>query len=481
MLSAFLCYKSGWFDHIDTGIVVEFGSGMADTSQVLGAITNSSGAWLGSGATSLSAASGGAITSEEESTYYQIAAVISIAFTLLSIILVFLWRKQIKRCIAIVKEVTKVFRDLPILMVWSLQHLLAQLGLLVCGLMLVMWTVDDEVWAKVKAERELEVTWQQEAAVTAYCVLVVLWLINWVAAIAWASMSCAVAYWFTYDNAPGAEHKCCKTGTGFTRLASATWTITSKHLGSLAVGAFVIALCQTLRLGMKLLDSMTQQAQDKNFMLKVAMKCMQCCMYCLQKTVEFVSFYGYVYVAIEGCSFCWACKQTFQLVLSNPGQVSVNQIVKLLLSFLMTWSNPVLCATLCFYTLDSNAAYGASGYEPIYPSVFVFLCAYVIASNVSTVYSCSIDTIFLCAFKDIKENGDSPKYLSNDLRRAFGFDKVGAEGGTGGGKGEDEGGKSSKVAPAPKSKKSKGDDASDSYVVGAGGVMQLGGGSLVAA
>jgi len=34
--------------------------------------------------------------------------------------------------------------------------------------------------------------------------------------------------------------------------------------------------------------------------------------------------------------------------------------------------------------------------------VFVFLCAYVIASNVSTVYSCSIDTIFLCAFKDIK-------------------------------------------------------------------------------
>ena len=93
-------------------------------------------------------------------------------------------RPQIKRCIAIVKEVTKVFRDLPILMVWSLQHLLAQLGLLVCGLMLVMWTVDDEVWAKVKAERELEVTWQQEAAVTAYCVLVVLWLINWVAAIA---------------------------------------------------------------------------------------------------------------------------------------------------------------------------------------------------------------------------------------------------------------------------------------------------------
>ena len=34
--------------------------------------------------------------------------------------------------------------------------------------------------------------------------------------------------------------------------------------------------------------------------LKLGMKCVQCCMWCLQKTVEFVSFYGYVYVAIEG-------------------------------------------------------------------------------------------------------------------------------------------------------------------------------------
>ena len=64
-----------------------------------------------------------------------------------------------------------------------------------------------------------------------------------------------------YDNAPGAEHKCCKTGTGLARLVGASWTIVSKHLGSLAVGAFVIALCQTLRLGMKLLDNMTQKAR----------------------------------------------------------------------------------------------------------------------------------------------------------------------------------------------------------------------------
>ena len=92
MLSAYLCYKSGWFDSLDTGIIVEFSSGIADTSDALGAITNSSAAWLGS-------------TAEDESVYYQIAAVISIAFTVLSIILIIMWKTQIVRCIAIVKEV----------------------------------------------------------------------------------------------------------------------------------------------------------------------------------------------------------------------------------------------------------------------------------------------------------------------------------------------------------------------------------------
>ena len=32
ILSAYLCYKSGWTESLDTGILVEFGSGIAHTS-----------------------------------------------------------------------------------------------------------------------------------------------------------------------------------------------------------------------------------------------------------------------------------------------------------------------------------------------------------------------------------------------------------------------------------------------------------------
>eukprot|EP00965_Chrysotila_dentata_P189726 6173474-Pleurochrysis_carterae.AAC.9 len=35
----------------------------------------------------------------------------------------------------------------------------------------------------------------------------------------------------------------------------------------------------------------------------------------------------------------------------------------------------------------------------------------------------AVDTIYLCAFKDMEEN-NPPKYMSNDLRKGFGFDEA---------------------------------------------------------
>ena len=67
-------------------------------------------------------------------------------------------------------------------------------------------------------------------------------------------MAAAVGFWFVTDNVPFAKRRFCKQGTGCSLLWDSTWTIVSKHLGSLAVGSFVIALCQVLRIALKMLD-----------------------------------------------------------------------------------------------------------------------------------------------------------------------------------------------------------------------------------
>ena len=78
-------------------------------------------------------------------------------------------------------------------------------------------------------------------------------------AVAWTSMAAATAFWFVNDNAPAAGSQgCCKAGSGCGRLWGATFTVVAKHLGSLAVGSFCIALCQLLRLMLLALDRATK-------------------------------------------------------------------------------------------------------------------------------------------------------------------------------------------------------------------------------
>ena len=46
--------------------------------------------------------------------------------------------------------------------------------------------------------------------------------------------------------------------------------------------------------------------------------------------------------------------------------------------------------------------------------------AYIIASAVTDVFRCVIDTIFICAFQDMEEHSP-PKFRSGELRSSFGI------------------------------------------------------------
>ena len=155
-------------------------------------------------------------------------------------------------------------------------------------------------------------------------------------------------------------------------------------------------------------------------------------------TVEFAPALpppGYVFVGLEGASFCSACKQTFLLLAAFPAQAAVNGMVKGLLLLLMGWSTPArvrvrrrlsrtltpivtltptlpstrpptltppltlslalplplpltrstpfLCAAACFFSLEADASYLAKGYQPVYAAVVVFATSFVVANGIA--------------------------------------------------------------------------------------------------
>ena len=128
-------------------------------------------------------------------------------------------------------------------------------------------------------------------------------------------------------------------------------------------------------------------------------------------------------------------------MLANPAQVSLNAIIKRLLFVLIGLMTPAACAALGFVYLDNIPEYRAL-YDPFHTAIAIALAAFFFTDAGCQVFSASIDTIYLCTFKDMAEN-KPPKYMSNRLRKAFGVDEAEVESGT-----DVEETKSKKVAPA---------------------------------
>lgn len=80
-------------------------------------------------------------------------------------------------------------------------------------------------------------------------------------------------------------------------------------------------------------------------------------------------------------------------------------------------SIPIVSAFLAFASMES-----AGEDWPIYPAITVALVAYVIANTITSTLKCAIDSIFLCSFKDMTPG--PAKYMSDNLRSAFGIDSA---------------------------------------------------------
>jgi len=351
---------------------------------------------------------------DSEKTWYAALAVVFGVLTFLEILFFWLSKKAIDRLIAIVQECTKVFKALASIVLWPVfVQLPIEMGVFAYGCFIAYY---------------ISIVWTETSTLVTLMLLhllFILWTLQVIKATVWASMSAAVGLWFTQINAPGSkEHGVGGCSFGCGELCASTGLILAKHVGSMAFGSLIIGICQLIRLVLTAIDYYTQDLQDKNIMLKVVMKCAQCVMFCLQKTIEFISYFGFIFVATQGQSFCKACVSTFAFVAKYTTQTAVNKTVQFLLRLLIGWSIPLFCAVLTFLVLDGNAAY--SEYNAMWPALIVFIASYIIADGVCTVYDCCIDTIYLLSFEDMEREG-GPKYMSEDLRKGFGIDEADSE------------------------------------------------------
>ena len=85
------------------------------------------------------------------------------------------------------------------------------------------------------------------------------------------------------------------------------------HAGSLALGSFIIALIQFIRVVFAVLAEQAQNASGDNAAVKIIVKIGECCLKCIEKIVDYINTMAYGYIAVSGDSFCTSAWNGFLL------------------------------------------------------------------------------------------------------------------------------------------------------------------------
>ncbi|XP_060561475.1 choline transporter-like protein 2 [Ruditapes philippinarum] len=197
------------------------------------------------------------------------------------------------------------------------------------------------------------------------------------------------------------------------------------HLGSLAFGSLLIAIVQMIRVFLEYIDYKLKDSG--NVVAKFILKCLKCCMWCLEKFLRFLNKNAYILIAIYGKNFCASAKDAFFLIMRNVVRVVVLDKVTDFVLFI----SKLLCVSAvgvaAFFFFNGDISY-LSDYVPklnyfFTPVILVILGTYLIASCFFSVYSMAVDTLFLCFLEDLEMNDGTPEkpyFMSKGLMKIIG-------------------------------------------------------------
>ena len=95
------------------------------------------------------------------------------------------------------------------------------------------------------------------------------------------------------------------------------WWVFRYHLGSIAFGAFLIALVQMIRILFEYYKNQIEKLDKENKIIKVVLWCTSYLLMCLERFIKFISKNAYIQMAITGKNFCMSAWNAFILILTN--------------------------------------------------------------------------------------------------------------------------------------------------------------------
>ena len=126
---------------------------------------------------------------------------------------------------------------------------------------------------------------------------------------------------------------------------------------------------------------------------KCIIRCLQCFMGCIARTMEFINKHAYIQIALKGDNFCTAAWEGFGLIIRNLGRFST---LILLGSFFTLFGMLFIAAgsaVIGYYVITKVDMFSEDLNSPVLPVVAMALIGFIIGSVTMSVYGMSSDAL----------------------------------------------------------------------------------------
>uniref|UniRef100_A0A671TYM1 Choline transporter-like protein n=1 Tax=Sparus aurata TaxID=8175 RepID=A0A671TYM1_SPAAU len=302
-------------------------------------------------------------------------------FQIILLLLMLFMRKRVALTIALFHVAGKVFIHLPLL---TLQPFVTFLALLLFWIYWILVLLFLGTTGQLTGPLQY-LTW--------YHAVGLVWITEFILACQQMTVAGAVVtYYFTRD----------KNRLPVTPILSSVLRLFRYHLGTVAKGSFIITLVKIPRLILMYIHN--QLKGKENACARCLLKTCICCLWCLEKCLNYLNQNAYAATAINSTSFCTSARDAFVILVENALRVAtinaVGDFVLFLGKILIVTSTAFAGVLLLNYRQDYA--------EWLLPLIIVCLFSFLVAHCFLSIFEIVVDVLFLCFAIDTKYNDGTP-------------------------------------------------------------------------
>ncbi|XP_075679210.1 choline transporter-like protein 1 [Dermatophagoides pteronyssinus] len=366
--------------------------------------------------------------SENESIVLTVA-IISTIVTLVIIYAASSMRSHVKFVVALFQETGACIRTMPLILIQPLWTLLALIAFLVIWLFILMalatsdqesrdqrmlQTTNDNDLLSVGSAYKNKLTsftlirYKDSSGIQFmwwYLLIAFIWISEFLCSCQQLIIAGAVSSWYFSRD---------RENLGFPIL-NATRDLVCCHIGSVALGSFLITAVKLPRLIIQQTTARLRRFEEYR-LARTALNACGCCLWVVEKFLTYLTRNAYTMVVLRRTNFCVSARLAFQTLFSNTLRVTAINSIGDFILFLGKLIVASLTAIVGVFLIRSNTAI----HYWMVPVLIMTMFAFWIAHCLLSVYEMIIDAMFLCFCHDMNQHDGSPGneyYAPESLRR----------------------------------------------------------------